>query len=291
MKKILATLSTAALLSSLLAVNTLAAPAVAGRKTCEAYIADITVDGKIDDAWKYAPTISVDTVKENASSWFGDTSKVAGKDYATMDAKVLWDGKSTLYILYEIKDNTIATVGGAFWEKDTVEVFLQLDNSNNNDTKIQKWLCVDKSENTFDEGAYALTRTTDGFIFEAAFDVSAVGGAGQYLGIDFQYDDDAEGNGVRNICLGWSDDCDKASSDPSVYGQCLLSDVTVADLIAAEKAAAEAETSAKTADSTSLALAAIAGGGYFNYNSFEEALQIIVKIFAADSITIVNCRF
>lgn len=45
----------AASAAALLACGVSAAPAVAGRKTCEAYIADITLDGKIDDAWNYAP--------------------------------------------------------------------------------------------------------------------------------------------------------------------------------------------------------------------------------------------
>ena len=85
-----------------------------------------------------------------------------------------------------------------------------------------------------------------------------MGGAGEYFGIDFQYNDDAEGNGVRNVCLGWSDSQDKASSDPSVYGQCLLSDVTVDDLIAEAEAAAaaeaEAEASASSAQTSDLSI-------------------------------------
>ena len=40
----------AASAAAILACGVSAAPAVAGRKTCEAYIADITLDGKIDDA-------------------------------------------------------------------------------------------------------------------------------------------------------------------------------------------------------------------------------------------------
>lgn len=259
MKKTLATISSAAVLASLLAVNTLAAPAVAGRKTCEAYIADITVDGKIDEAWNYAPVIPVETVKENASAWFGDTSKVAGKDYAVLNCKVLWNGKETLYILFEVEDNVISTVGSNPWEKDSVEYFIQTENATSGD-KVQKRYMADNSESDIGTD-HGYSRTAKGCTIEVAVDVSAVGGAGQYLGIDFQYNDDAEGKGVRNICLGWSDSKDKASQTPEVYGQCLLSDKKVADIIAEEKAKAEAEASAKTADPAALALLALGAAG------------------------------
>ena len=78
-----------------MAMSVSAAKPVDGRKTCTAYIGEVALDGKIDDAWEYAPVIKVDTVKQNASKWYGDKTKVAGKDYATLDCKVLWDGKST----------------------------------------------------------------------------------------------------------------------------------------------------------------------------------------------------
>jgi endo-1,4-beta-xylanase len=225
-----------------------AAPAVAGRKTCEAYIANIVLDGKIDDAWNYAPEIPVTTVKENASKWFGDKTKVAGKDYAELTCKVLWDGKDKLYILYIVKDKVISLAGANPWEKDSIEYFIQVNNSTDKSaTKIQKRMMADNSSSSIAADSYGYARTTDGFIYEIEVDVKDVGGAGQYLGIDFQYNDDAEGKGVRNICLGWSDSTDKASSDPSVYGQCLLSNVTVAEL----KAKKEAEDAKKSSPATS----------------------------------------
>ena len=147
MKKQIMTVLSAAAAASLLASGIAAAPAVDGRKTCEAYIADVKLDGKVDEVWKYAPEIKVDTVKQNASAWYGDTSLT--------------------------------------------------------------------------------TRPT-------------------------QRGKDSEAS------YGWSDSIDKASSDPSVYGQCLLSDVSVADLIAAEKAAAEASKAPATADPIALMAASCA---------------------------------
>lgn len=263
-KKLIATLS-AISAASMLGVGVMAGPAVDGRKTCEAYIADIKLDGKIDDAWKYAPVIKVDTVKQNASAWYGDKTKVAGKDYATLDCKVLWNGKDTLYLLYEVKDNVISLKAANSWEKDSIEYFIQMDNSTDKSAaKTQTCLMADNS--ALDVGAknyknYGYAKTDGGFVYEIAVDVSKAGGVGQYIGIDFQYNDDAEGKGVRNVCLGWSDSTDKASSDPSVYGQCKLSDTTVASLIEAEKAKA---TSPATADGFSIAaLAASAAAAGF----------------------------
>ena len=249
-KKLIATLS-AISAASMLGLGVMAGPAVDGRKTCEAYIADIKLDGKIDDAWKYAPVIKVETVKQNASKWYGDKTKVAGKDYATLNCKVLWNGKDTLYLLYEVKDNVISLKGSNSWEKDSIEYFIQIDNSTDKSaTKIQKRLMADNSTSDIGTESYGYAKTDGGFVFEIAVDVSKAGGAGQYIGIDFQYNDDAEGKGVRNVCLGWSDSTDKASSDPSVYGQCKLSETTVASLIEAENTKAA---NPATADGFSIA--------------------------------------
>ncbi len=251
MNKKLITAITAVSAASMLGLSIMAAPAVNGRKTCEAYIADITLDGKVDDAWKYAPEIKVETVKQNASSWYGDKTKVAGKDYATVTCKVLWNGKDKLFLLYDVKDKVISLKGANGWEKDSIEYFIQLDNSTDKSAeKVQKRLMADNSASDIGTTDYGYSKTADGFIYEISVDVSKVGGAGQYLGIDFQYNDDAEGKGVRNVCLGWSDSTDKASSDPSVYGQCLLSDKTVASIIEAEKAK---KNNPATADGFSLA--------------------------------------
>ena len=264
--------STVAALSIALAGTAIhAAPSVDGRKTCEAYIADIKVDGTIDEAWEYAPIIAVDQVKENASAWFGDSSKVAGEDFAKLNCRVLWDGDDTLFMLFEIQDKTISLVGANPWEQDSIEYFLQYDNSTDSAAeKVQVRYLADGSSELAGDGEAAFKETDDGFIYEISCDVGSVGGAGEYFGIDFQYNDDAEGEGVRNVCLGWSDTVDKASSDCSVYGQCLLSDVTVDDLIAEADAAtaetAESGVSAQTADFNiigAMAAIVVAAGAIF----------------------------
>jgi len=233
-----------------------AAPAVEGRKTCTAYIADITVDGNNDEvAWTYAPQILVDVVKQNASSWYGDSSKKQGYDYAVLVCKVLWDGDDTLYVLFHAKDPTISMSGSEDWLKDSIELFVQMDNEAQNASapKIQQRWFADGTANGHDNQA-GFQQKKNSLIYEVAIDISTLKD-GNFIGIDFQYNDDAEGKGERNICLGWSDSTDKASSDCTVYGQCELSSTTVADLIAAEPSAKPAP---DTGDRALLWLAAAA---------------------------------
>ncbi len=275
-KTILASL--ALLLVVCMAVSITAAPAVSGRKTCTAYIADIAIDGKIDDAWAYAPVISVDTVKENASAWFGDSSKVAGEDYATLNCKVLWNGADTLYVLFVVEDDKISLVGDSDWLRDSIELFVQLDNEaeDSSASKVQLRWFADGTPNG-NEIEYGFSQDGSTLIFEVAYDVSEVVD-GNYLGIDFQYNDDAEGNGERNVCLGWSDSVDAASSDCTVYGQCELSDVTVASLIAAEKEAAEkaaAEAAAAAAAETTAATETVVAPKTFDAGVIAAAAAII----------------
>ncbi len=253
MKKLFSILAAVIAVTMCLSVGVFAAPAVDGRKTIEAYIGEITIDGVIDDAWQYAQEVNVDVVKENASAWFGDSSKVAGQDYATMTAKMLWNGKDTVYFLFIVEDKLLSMVGANGWEKDSFEFFIQVDNEAEDSSapKIQRRYNADGSEADIESDDFAIVNNGGStYILEIAYDIEMDGfdgGAGDYIGVDFQYNDDAEGLGVRNVCLGWSDSVDKASSDCTVYGQALLSAKTVED-VAAEKAAAEAEAAAKAAE-------------------------------------------
>lgn len=260
MKKIGSLLLAVLMLVGMMAVCVNAAPAVDGRKTCTAYVADVKIDGTIDDAWVYAPVINVDTVKENASAWFGDASKVAGVDFATLESRVLWNGKDELYVLMIVDDKLISSVGGDPWNRDSFELFVQYDNEAEDDTaaKYQARFFTE-AENGQEYVSDAILDCEYGmlgskYVLEICVDLSQADlGAGPYIGIDFQYNDDAMGDGVRAACLGWSDSVDAASRDCTVYGQCLLSDTTIETVkaeaeAAAAAAAAEAEAAADGAE-------------------------------------------
>lgn len=281
--KIFAFCMAALLMVGALAAAVGAAPAVAGRKTCTAYIADITVDGKIDDAWAYAPEIPVDVVKENASLWFGDDSKTSGVDYATLTCKVLWNGADTLYVLYIVNDDIISMVGANDWLRDSIELFVQMDNEAEDSAAAktqQRWFADGAVNGHENQAGFVQDGST--LIYEVKFDVSAVSG-GNYIGIDFQYNDDAEGNGERNVCLGWSDSIDAASSNCTVYGQCELSDIKVADLIAEAEAAAAAAAEAAAAEAAAAEQAVAPATGDYTIMMLLAALAVCalgVKKFA-----------
>lgn len=213
---------------------------VEGDKECLVYQGVINVDGEIDDAWENAPEIPVDIVKENASSYFGDTSKVAGVDYAKLTCKALWDPDSkSIFVLYIVEDKNVSLSASADWEKDSIELFIDYDNIREGafDTNsFQKRILANESVSPSDATLLKskVKMTDKGFIVELSHKLADNVVPGSYIGIDFQLNDDAEGNGVRNVCLGWSDSTDQASKDTKVWGQALLSDQVVEGYVPAE---------------------------------------------------------
>ena len=242
MKRILTAVLAALMVSSAAIATVSAGEKVEGRKTAEAYVAtDITVDGKIEDAWKYANSYKVDQVKGYAKDWYKDTMKT-GVDYASMTVKVLWDGKATLYILAEVSDKTPNHVADSTWLRDSIDMFFRMDNTNTpgNKRDFQPRVYADGSNATSVKNLLktAVVVNNGSWIMETAVDVTKAGGSGKYVGIDFQYNDNVLGKKAREVCLGWSDKEDKASSEATVLGQCLLSTKKVADIKAAAQTTA-----------------------------------------------------
>lgn len=207
---------------------------VEGDKECIVYVGSVEVDGEIDDIWEHAPEISVDVLKENASKYFGDSSKVAGKDYAKLTCKALWDPDANLiYVLYIVEDKLVTQAASLDWEKDSVELFIDLDNVRTgakDGNTFQKRIYADETRDCSDSTMTSVYKKTDnGYIVELSHVLHKDFKAGGYIGIDFQCNDDADGSGARHACLGWSDSKDKASSDTTVWGQALLTDIDVTE--------------------------------------------------------------
>ena len=243
----------AALLLACGSVSVHAGAKIDGRASTEAYIADITVDGKIDDAWNYANEVTISLVKKKNADWYKDTMKT-GVDYAGVTIRTLWDGKDTLFLLWNVKDKTPNKPGSTSWKQDSVEFFTNMKNEKDGSANITQWRMVYDTQKynlpgTPPEGCTAASsKTADGWIAELAVNVKDVGGAGQYLGLEFQYNDNVVGKENREVCLGWTDDNDSAGKNNAKHGQCLLSATKVADLkAAAEKAAAEKAAADKAA--------------------------------------------
>lgn len=233
MKKIMVMIMVFAIIGAC-SLNVFAGSKVDGDKEAVAYIGSITIDGTIESTWDSAPAITVDTLKENASSYFGDSSKVYGTDYAKLTIKTLWnpDAKE-IYILYIVEDKEISLAGGNDWEKDSIELFIDEDNVREGalDGNSHQIRVLAEASTTGDGTLYdaVTTLTTTGYVVEFVYHFQEDVPSNGWVGFDVQVNDDAEGNGTRHACVGWSDPVDKASSDNTYWGQVYLSDVFVAD--------------------------------------------------------------
>lgn len=219
---------------SLCTLNIFAGAKVEGDKETVAYIGSVNIDGEIDSIWDSVPGLTVDVLKENASAYFGDASKVYGVDYAKLTVKTLWDpDKAEFYVLFIVEDKEISLVGGNDWEKDSIELFIDEDNVRDGafDGNSHQIRVLAQPGEVGDGVLYkAFTKiTTTGYIVEFAYMFQEPVKASEWIGIDFQVNDDAEGNGVRHACVGWSDPVDKASSDNTYWGQLYLSDILIHD--------------------------------------------------------------
>ncbi len=192
-------------------------------KSVTCYIGgEINVDGEIDEVWEEVDFIYVENLKTGA--YMGDSSKDSS-DYAELQCKVLWDGEYTLYILYVVYDPLISQAGAQEWERDSVEFFIDEDNERNGafDNNSIQWRIMAVEQNdgylNWKIPAQVVKMIPNGYVVEIAYEFSDVELVdGHSIGFDLQINDDAEGNGQRHACLGWSDTTDKASSDNTVWG-------------------------------------------------------------------------
>ncbi len=208
-------------LTLLLSLGLLVCAAEDKNVTC--YIGgEIIVDGEIDEVWEEVDFIYVENLK--TGEYMGDSSKDSS-DYAELQCKVLWDGDYTLYILYVVYDPLISQAGAEEWERDSVEFFIDEDNERNGafDSNSIQWriMAVEQNESylNWKVPAQVVKMIPNGYVVEIAYEFSDVEPAdGLAIGLDLQINDDAEGNGKRHACLGWSDTDDSASSDNTVWG-------------------------------------------------------------------------
>ena len=158
---------------------------------------EIVVDAVVDAGWADAPRI------ETATRVEGDAAGATGS------VRTLWRD-NVLYALFEVVDPEIDTTNSDPWNRDGIELFLDLGNSKSgpygpNDTQIR--ITVD-GDVTFGSGDLALqqsrllesatARTSDGYIVEVAIDLVGqsggqsdvpLGGEGTFHGFDAQVND------------------------------------------------------------------------------------------------------
>lgn len=195
---------------------------------------EITVDGVVDAAWASAPVI------ETAKRVEGDA---AG---ATATVRTLWRD-NVLYTLFEVEDPEIDTSNSDPWNRDGVEIFLDLGNTKSgaygpNDTQIRITVDGDVTFGTGNEAAQrsrllasATSRTDGGYIVEAAIDLVGqsggqsdvpLGGGGTFQGFDAQVND-ARG-GSRFAVHTWAEPTGTGYQSTSRWGVVHLVDAVTA---------------------------------------------------------------
>ncbi|MBQ4112637.1 MAG: hypothetical protein IJD38_07565 [Clostridia bacterium] len=224
-------------------------------KNVTCYVGEITVDGEIDEIWEQVEPIYVENLK--TGEYMNDPDKTF-QDYARMQCKVLWDSEWTLYILYEVIDPVICLDGPEEWDRDSVEFFIDEDNEragafDSNSTQWRTLAVEGILEYPHQRVATQAVRyTAEGYIVELAYEFMLLDPfEGHVIGFDLQVNDDAEGNGKRHACLGWSDIDDSASSDNTVWGTLTFSEKRADGKDAeTEEVTTEAPTEAPTEEPT-----------------------------------------
>jgi endo-1,4-beta-xylanase len=177
----------------------------------EAVEGTAVIDGKIDDVWNDALSITTSTYTLGSG--------------AVANVRTLWD-EDYLYVLAEVKDPNLSKANANAYEQDSVEIFFD---ENNNKTSayqsddIQFRVNYD-NEKTITDGfssdifKSATSITSDGYIVELAIP-SSLGGftANQVIGFDAQVNDD-DGSGSRTSISNWSDITGLGYTNTSGYG-------------------------------------------------------------------------
>ena len=161
-----------------------------------------SIDGAVDPVWADAAVVSTAKTVEGAA------------EGATAQVRTFWHG-NTLYVLYEVADPALDSSNSDPWNRDSVEIFLDLGNTKAgsygpNDTQIRVTSDGDLSFGTGDSAAQlarvsasATAETATGYAVELAIDLVGqsggqsdvpLGGADTFHGLDFQVNDGRDGS-------------------------------------------------------------------------------------------------
>jgi hypothetical protein len=215
----------------------LAVPVMAAQSSSEVtnygdapWVASVTIDGTIDDAWAQATAYPINLFTD------GPGSDLTGGTF-----KVMWN-ESTLFVLFDVPDDTPNYDHNDAHQRDGVEVKFDLRNlktdSYEDEHQFRMTAFRDGSEMSFNEQSsvwdgseftIAYNDTPTRYIVEMAVDMAKFPlSAGMVLGLDFQINDNAEDAG-RSACLAWNDDENQAWQNPSFLGNITLLEPSAAN--------------------------------------------------------------
>ena len=175
------------------------------------------IDGKIDDVWKKAPVMMANRDVE------AENSLDEGQQMPTASVRCLWDD-GHLYCLAEVKDDKIAFESFDDWAQDSVEFFVDGNNSKTgpyDDDDAQYRTSANGTETagaSSNEDNYTskVTKVDGGYIVEARIKIKTE--AGMKIGFDVQVNNDP-GTGFRGSIAKWNDDTNDTWEDMTGVGE------------------------------------------------------------------------
>jgi len=185
-----------------------------------------SIDGSVDDAWSAATTHEFQHVLQGSVD--GD-SDLGGTWRAS------WDSDA-LYLLVDVTDDAAASDSSADYQDDSVEVYVDADNSKNdsydgtNDFQFTFPRNGDEISGQQPQSTenleWTVADTDDGYHLEAAFPWSMLGvtpESGHVLGFDVHVNDDDD-EGDRDAKISWFAEEDNAWQNPTLFANVGLTD-------------------------------------------------------------------
>jgi tetratricopeptide (TPR) repeat protein len=188
------------------------------KKTSQAPV----IDGQAEDVWSQAKKYQLTNSIYSPASSAQDLSAYY---------KAMWD-QENLYLLVDVTDDVLKNDSEEFYYDDTVEIFIDADNSRDSQYGEHDYtydFCWDRTNPRMEERGqlyqkddikYALVTTDNGYRLEIKFPWQALGAKpfpGAKIGLDVHVNDDDDG-GERDTKLTWSDQQDNAWQNPKVFG-------------------------------------------------------------------------
>ncbi|NOR67135.1 MAG: hypothetical protein GQ528_07250, partial [Woeseiaceae bacterium] len=179
------------------------------------------IDGKPDAVWSKARRY---WIRNNAYSPASDSADLGA------NFRAMWDADN-LYVLVKVTDESLRNDSDEFWLDDSVEVFIDADNSKSaeygdNDYQYYfEWAETNPGMGEFKHGRiegveFAAKRTETGYRTEIRIPWSTLGAnpsVGAKIGLDVHVNDDDDG-GDRDTKLMWRGVQDNASQSPRALG-------------------------------------------------------------------------
>jgi hypothetical protein len=150
----------------------------------------------------------------------------------------MWD-QDNLYLLVDVRDDVLKNDSEEFYYDDTVEVFIDADNSKDGEYGKNDYtydFCWDRTSPRMEERGqlyqngdikFALVTSDNGYRLEVKFPWSSLGTKpfpGAKIGLDVHVNDDDDG-GDRDTKLTWCDKEDNAWQSPRAFGTARLVDL------------------------------------------------------------------